>query len=105
MPARERLTTGMRIRGSVARRAVFGAGLALIFAAAFCSATTYRASALGETRTLSMYNIHTKETITVTFKRDGKYDPEALKKSACECYGELRAQYQRLRFSCRPEIE
>ncbi len=80
MPARERLTTGMRIRGSVARRAVFGAGLALIFAAAFCSATTYRASALGETRTLSMYNIHTKETITVTFKRDGKYDPDALKK-------------------------
>jgi uncharacterized protein YcbK (DUF882 family) len=80
MPARERLTTGMRIRGSVARRAVFGAGLALIFAAAFCSATTYRASALGETRTLSMYNIHTKETITVTFKRDGKYDQDALKK-------------------------
>jgi uncharacterized protein YcbK (DUF882 family) len=64
----------------VARRAAFGAGLALIFAAAFCSATTYRASALGETRTLSMYNIHTKETITVTFKRDGKYDQEALKK-------------------------
>ncbi len=61
MPARERLTTGMPIRGSVARRAVFGASLALIFAAAWCSATAYRASALGETRTLSMYNIHTKE--------------------------------------------
>ena len=38
-----------------------------------------RASALGETRTLSMYNIHTKETLTVTFKRDGKYDRDALK--------------------------
>ena len=35
--------------------------------------------ALGETRTLSMYNIHTKETVTVTFKRDGKYDEAALK--------------------------
>ena len=35
--------------------------------------------ALGETRTLSMYNIHTKENITVTFKRDGKYDDAALK--------------------------
>ena len=80
MPARERLTTGMPIRGSVARRAVFGASLALIFAATWCSATAYRASALGETRTLSLYEIHTKETLTVTFKRDGKYDQEALKK-------------------------
>ena len=35
--------------------------------------------ALGETRTLSLYNIHTKEDITVTFKRDGKYDDAALK--------------------------
>jgi uncharacterized protein YcbK (DUF882 family) len=79
MPARERLTTGMPIRGSVARRAVFGASLALIFAAAWCSATAYRASALGETRTLTLFNIHTKENLTVTFKRDGKYDQEALK--------------------------
>ena len=31
-----------------------------------------------EDRTLSMYNIHTKETITVTFKRNGTYVPEAL---------------------------
>ncbi len=31
-----------------------------------------------EDRTLSMFNIHTKDTITVTFKRDGKYVPEAL---------------------------
>ncbi len=31
-----------------------------------------------EERTLSMYNIHTKDTITVTFKRNGKYVPEAL---------------------------
>jgi uncharacterized protein YcbK (DUF882 family) len=70
----------MAIRGSVARRAVLGAGLVLLFAVAWCTATAYRASALGETRTLSMYNIHTKETITVTFKRDGKYDDAALKR-------------------------
>ena len=78
-PARERRKTGMRIRGSVARRAMFGASLVLLSAAAWCTATAYRASALGETRTLSMYNIHTKETLTVTFKRDGKYDEAALK--------------------------
>jgi uncharacterized protein YcbK (DUF882 family) len=69
----------MRIRGSVARRAVLGASLVLLSAAAWCTATAYRAAALGETRTLSMYNIHTKETLTVTFKRDGKYDDAALK--------------------------
>jgi uncharacterized protein YcbK (DUF882 family) len=33
---------------------------------------------LAEDRTLSMFNIHTKDTITVTFKRNGKYVPEAL---------------------------
>jgi uncharacterized protein YcbK (DUF882 family) len=70
----------MRIRGSIARRAVLGASLVLISAAAWCTATAYRASALGEARTLSLYEIHTKETLTVTFKRDGKYDQEALAK-------------------------
>lgn len=69
----------MRIRGSVARRAVLGASLVLLSAAAWCTATAYRASALGETRTLSLYNIHTKENLTVTFKRDGQYDQAALK--------------------------
>ena len=50
----------------------------LLTAAAWWSATTYGANALGETRTISIFNIHTKETITVTFKRDGKYDDDAL---------------------------
>jgi uncharacterized protein YcbK (DUF882 family) len=70
----------MRIRGSVARRAVLGASFVLITAAAWCSGTAHRANALGETRTLSMYEIHTKETLTVTYKRNGKFDDEALKK-------------------------
>ncbi len=70
----------MRKRGSVARRAIVGASLTFIAAATWCTATAERASAVGETRTLSMYNIHTKETLTVTFKRDGKYDDAALKK-------------------------
>jgi uncharacterized protein YcbK (DUF882 family) len=59
---------------------MLGAGLALTLAGGmFWPATDQQASASGETRTLSMFNIHTKETITVTFKKDGKYDPEALK--------------------------
>jgi uncharacterized protein YcbK (DUF882 family) len=70
----------MRIRGSVAHRAVLGASLALIAATAWSSGPAHQANALGETRTLSLYEIHTKETLTVTFKRNGKYDQEALTK-------------------------
>lgn len=33
----------------------------------------------GEERTLSIYNIHTKETVTVTYKKDGVFVPEAMK--------------------------
>ncbi len=38
------------------------------------------AAAEGNTRTLSFHHIHTDENITVTFKRDGRYDDAALKK-------------------------
>ncbi len=38
------------------------------------------ASAEGDTRTLSFHHIHTDENITVTFKRNGRYDDAALKK-------------------------
>ncbi|MCA0433385.1 MAG: DUF882 domain-containing protein [Proteobacteria bacterium] len=34
----------------------------------------------GETRTISMYHIHTKESITVTYMKDGRYVPSAIKK-------------------------
>ena len=37
-------------------------------------------AAFGSTRTISLYHIHTKETLTITYKRDGKYDADALKK-------------------------
>ena len=38
------------------------------------------ASAEGDTRTLSFHHLHTGETITVTYKRDGRYDDAALRK-------------------------
>jgi uncharacterized protein YcbK (DUF882 family) len=38
------------------------------------------ASASAEERTLSMYFTHTKESLTITYKRNGKYVPNALKK-------------------------
>lgn len=39
---------------------------------------TQDAVANGDTRTLSIYHSHTKESLTVTFKRDGRYDRAAL---------------------------
>lgn len=42
--------------------------------------TTQTAIANGDTRTLSFYHTHSKERLTVTFKKDGRYDPAALKK-------------------------
>jgi uncharacterized protein YcbK (DUF882 family) len=38
------------------------------------------ATALNETRTLSFHHTHSDEDLTVTFKRDGRYDEDALKK-------------------------
>ena len=38
------------------------------------------AVAEGDTRTLSFRHVHTGENITITFKRDGRYDEAALKK-------------------------
>jgi len=34
----------------------------------------------GETRTLSLYQVHTKESITITYMKGGKYIPSAMKK-------------------------
>ena len=55
----------------------FVAGMAGIGLAMGISMPT--ALAAGEARTLSVYNIHTKETLTVTYKKDGAYIPEAMK--------------------------
>jgi uncharacterized protein YcbK (DUF882 family) len=41
--------------------------------------SVHDASALNETRTLSFHHTHSGEDLTVTFKRDGRYDEEALK--------------------------
>ena len=38
------------------------------------------AVAEGDTRTLSFHHVHTGEDLTITFKRDGRYVPSALKK-------------------------
>jgi len=42
--------------------------------------SVHDATALNETRTLSFHHTHSGEDLTVTFKRDGRYNEEALKK-------------------------
>lgn len=67
----------MRFRGSLVRRAMLRAAIVTMGAAGLIGHTSV---ASAEDRTLSMYEIHTHETITVTYKRDGVWDEEALKK-------------------------
>ena len=43
------------------------------------SRIVHDATALNETRTLSFHHTHSGEDLTVTFKRDGRYDEDALK--------------------------
>ncbi|MCL4767530.1 MAG: YcbK family protein [Hyphomicrobiaceae bacterium] len=53
------------------------AGVALL-TSAIIHWTPRLAAALPQTRTISLHNIHTKETITVEYKKDGKYVPTAM---------------------------
>jgi uncharacterized protein YcbK (DUF882 family) len=54
----------------------FGLTSLLLFAGA---GSVHDATALNETRTLSFHHTHSDEDLTVTFKRDGRYDEEALR--------------------------
>ena len=49
--------------------------------AAFCMvAWAVLPASAGETRTLSLYQVHTKENLTVTYKKNGRYISSAMKK-------------------------
>jgi len=64
---------------SIAARAGLRLGLASILMIGAVDALQ-NAVAEGDTRTLSFHHMHTGEDITVTFKRDGRYDEAALKR-------------------------
>ncbi len=59
-------------------KAGYQIGLASLLLVAGAGAV-HDATALNETRTLSFHHTHSDEDLTVTFKRDGRYDEEALK--------------------------
>lgn len=54
-------------------------GLAALLLLA-CAGSVKDATALNETRTLSFHHTHSGEDLTVTFKREGRYDEAALKR-------------------------
>ena len=54
-------------------------GLAALLVVMGCE-SLQTAAANGDTRTISFHNLHTNEDLTVTYKRDGRYDDEAIKK-------------------------
>jgi uncharacterized protein YcbK (DUF882 family) len=62
-----------------AARAGYSCGLALLLFL-FGSRALQNAVAEGDTRTITMHHIHTDEDITITYKRDGRYDDAALDK-------------------------
>ena len=67
------------LTGRGATRAGQSLGLAVL-ALLLGSQGLQNAVANGDTRTISLHHIHTGEDLTVTFKRNGRYDEEALKK-------------------------
>ncbi len=69
----------LKLRRFSAARAGTSCGLALI-AFLFGSKALQNAVAEGDTRTITLHHIHTDEDITITYKRDGRYDEAALEK-------------------------
>ena len=65
-------------RLSVAR-AGYSCGLTVLLLL-FGSRSLQTAVAEGDTRTITLHHIHTDEDITITYKRDGRYDEAALEK-------------------------
>jgi uncharacterized protein YcbK (DUF882 family) len=62
-----------------AARAGYSCALALLVLLFGCKGLQ-NAVADGDTRTISMHHVHTGEDITITYKRDGRYDEAALEK-------------------------
>src|SRR5262249_44807596 len=60
-------------------RASYCASLAALLVFLGCE-SLQNATAEGDTRTISLHHTHTGEDLTITYKVNGKYDDEALKK-------------------------
>jgi uncharacterized protein YcbK (DUF882 family) len=56
------------------------AAISAVFSAGVWMAVATPTVAGGETRTISLYHVHTKENLTVTYMVNGRYVPSAMKK-------------------------
>ena len=64
---------------SILARASYCVGFAVFLTAIGCN-SLQNATAEGDTRTISLHHMHTDEDLTITYKVNGRYDEEALKK-------------------------
>lgn len=64
----------------VSNRTIAFAGAAVVLAVGLGSLMTTNASAITGTRTISFFNTHTKQNLTVTYKRYGQFIPSAMRK-------------------------
>lgn len=75
---RKRWVAPLRSQALKLRAVCRAAVLALTVAAGFAAFSA--TSAQAETRTLKLYFVHTGERATITYKRNGKFDPDGLAK-------------------------
>ena len=68
-----KLTLSQRFRRTLAATTLAAA----LVASPFFMPTT-PSEAGGETRTISLYQVHTKESLTITYKVNGRYIPSAM---------------------------
>lgn len=54
--------------------------LSVLLSGLLCLAGFSPSAYASDERTISIYNIHTKKTLTILYKRNGRYIPEAMKK-------------------------
>jgi uncharacterized protein YcbK (DUF882 family) len=69
-----------QVRGTSTLQACYRASAAVAIAFAFALMVSAPAGTAEATRTISFYNIHTKETLTAVFKKDGKFVPAEMEK-------------------------
>src|SRR5262245_42061120 len=66
------------LKSSLIQRVLTRRVFAVLLACSFCGLMSQGAKA--EDRSLSFHHIHTKEDITIVYKRDGQFDQAALQK-------------------------
>ena len=75
MPFRKARKASIRKTSRAAQRLALTASLVLLGCESLQDAV-----ANGDTRTISLHHVHTGEDLQITYKRNGRYDDEALKK-------------------------